>query len=417
MRDRDLLNTDLRVLVVSSTARDLALTSQILKGAGIESEGCMNVDHLCLEMNNGVGAVLIVEEALANEGETPLSRYMADQDFWSDIPLVVLARPGADSTRVAAAIDTLGNVTVLERPIRIAALVSGVRSALRARARQYQVRDNAKALEASRAELEMRVQERTGELRESNEKLEQKIVETEAAEARAHQLLRELVSAQETERARIARDLHDELGQQLTSLRLHLSQIGRNLSKSSKARPVLSVTELEAEKIDSRVSFLAWMIRPTTIDELGLAKALRGYVREWSRNFDIAADFTAHRPARARLLPEIEINLYRVAQECLNNVAKYAHAAAVSVLLTINEREACLIVEDDGVGFDTSHAQQQGSDGGLGIRGMQERANLLGGTFEIESAPKAGTTVYVRVPAKFRSGRDRSADGNGNKRL
>jgi signal transduction histidine kinase len=277
-----------------------------------------------------------------------------------------------------------------------------VRSALRARLRQYQVREDAKALEEAKDELEARVRERTSELRETNLKLQDKMRETEAAEQRAHQLLRELVTAQETERARIARDLHDELGQQLTSLRLHLSQIDRELPKNSKTRRVLDVTEQEAEKIDSRVSFLAWMIRPTTIEELGLAKALRGYVREWSRNFDIAAGFRATRSPRERLLPEIEINVYRIAQECLNNVAKYANAKCVSVLLTINERELALIVEDDGTGFDTASVDRPSSDGGLGLRGMQERTHLLQGTFQLESTPDSGTTVYIRIPAKFR---------------
>jgi signal transduction histidine kinase len=354
-------------------------------------------------LNEGAGAVLIAEEALAAGEHDELSRYIAGQPSWSDLPLLVLARAGADSARIALAMEKLGNVTVLERPLRIVALVSAVQSSLRARNRQYQVRDDADAVRAARDELEVRVRERTSQLRATNSRLEQKMRETEAAEKRAHQLVRELVTAQENERARIARDLHDELGQQLTSLRLQLSQVGRELPKRSKARTVLSATEREAERIDSQVSFLAWMLRPGTIEDQGLTKALRRYVREWSRNFGIEAEFIGGRPPRKRLVPEIEVNVYRIAQECLNNIAKYAKATKVAVLLNKNEKEVRLIVEDNGTGFDAERLNTPAGAGGLGIRGMRERAQLLEGTFQIESSPDTGTTVYVRVPTVFRT--------------
>lgn len=417
MNDVGSQNLGLRVLVLAATPKDLALTRDILSQARVECCGCSSLDDLTESLSDGAGAILIPEEALVGTQTNRLARYLDEQPSWSDLPVMVLARPGADSAGVATAMDRYGNVTVLERPMRIAALVSAVRSALRARMRQYQVRDDAHALEEVRNQLEQRVRERTTELRQTNKilnetnlRLEEKMMETEAAECRAHVLLRELVTAQETERARIARDLHDELGQQVTSLRLHLSQIERDLSAESKlaAGAALDLTLREAEKIDTRVSFLAWKIRPTTIEEMGLAKALRGYVREWSRNFDVAADFRSSVPPRKRLLPEIETNVYRMAQESLNNIAKYADASSVDVLLAITEKELSLIVEDDGKGFDVDAAMepfvgQVRSEGGLGIRGMQERAALLGGSVQIESTSDHGTAIYVRIPARFRS--------------
>lgn len=403
MNDIQAPNTESRVLVLPSTPKDFGLTREILERAGVESVQCSDVDDLCKKMLDGVGAVLIVEEALARTENQDLFDHLAGQPSWSDLPVLVLARAGADSARIAVAMDKLGNVTVLERPLRIVALVSAVRSALRARLRQYQVRDDAKQIEASRDELDIRVRVRTAELQEANSRLEEKMRETEAAERRAHELLRQLVNAEESERARISRDLHDELGQQLTSLRLHLAEIDRDLPKGSKARAALTASLDEAGTIDSRVSFLAWTIRPTAIEELGLSEALCGYVREWSRNFGIAAECHAGRPPQARLVPEIEVNVYRIAQECLNNIAKHAKADTVSVLLTINERDLSLIVEDDGEGFDTTAARQPASDGGVGLSGMQERAELLQGTFQIESSELTGTTVYIRIPAKYRT--------------
>lgn len=393
-----------RVLVLTSSSRDRELTCRVLERAAVECVACTDLNDLCEKIAEGTGAVLVVEEAIAGRDNTQLSNCLAEQPVWSDLPMLVLARSGADSTGIGAAVERLGNVTVLERPTRIVALVSAVRSALRARSRQYQVRDDAMALEAARSDLEIRVRDRTVELREANSELQKKMVEVEAAQQRAQSLLRELVSAQEMERARIARDLHDELGQQLTSLRLHLSLVGRDIPPDSNARKALDITESEAEKIDSRVSFLAWMIRPSTIEDLGLAKAMAGYVREWSRNFDIPAAFRGEQAESAKLLPEIEINVYRIGQECLNNIAKYASATSVNVLLSIDEDELRFIVEDDGIGFDTTKVASPSRNGGLGLGGMQERARLLDGSCQIESVPGQGTTVYVRVPARFREG-------------
>lgn len=396
---------EMRVLILAPTSKDLDLTQGIFKRAEIEAYGCETLGDLTRSLRKGVGAVLVGEEAISGTDGSPLKEYLAGQPSWSDLPVLVLASPGADSTGVARAMDEYGNVTVLERPMRVAALVSAVRSALRARTRQYQVRDDAHELQKAHDLLEHRVSERTIELHQTNKMLEEKAAEAEAAEERAHLLLRQLVTAQESERARIARDLHDELGQQVTSLRLHLSQIERDLSTESRANAQTSLAAIdhEAEKIDSQISFLAWKIRPTTIEEMGLAKALRGYIREWSRNFDVAADFRGESKTKKRLLPEIETNIYRIAQESLNNVAKYADARSVAVLLTTNEKETSLIIEDDGKGFDSdSPDPRRPTDGGLGIQGMHERAALLGGNVQIESTPTQGTTVFVRIPAKFR---------------
>ena len=416
-------NRNLRVLVLAAAPKDFKLTRDILSRAGVECEGCSTIDEITTRLADGAGAVLIPEEAVLSP-DNSLARYLAGQPSWSDLPVLVLARPGADSAGVATAMDKYGNVAVLERPMRIASLVSAVRSALRARTRQYQVRDDARTLQEAHDLLEQRVRERTIELHQTNKELEKKVRETQAAEERAHVLLHELVTAQETERARIARDLHDELGQQVTSLRLHLGQIERDLSAESRlsVRDAIAALDHEAEKIDDQISFLAWKIRPTTIEELGLARALQGYVREWSRNFDIEAGFresnTRSDKAR-RLLPEIEVNVYRIAQESLNNIAKYAHATTVDVLVSINDREVSLIVEDDGRGFDlaATNGSKNGDPveagfgtaesrltaiGGLGLRGMHERAALLGGTLQIESTPGLGTTVFVRIPARFR---------------
>ena len=131
-----------RVLVLAPTGKDAALTREILSRADIACVCCPNLGQICRELAQGAGVLLIAEEALGPDRDRCLDDWLAHQPPWSDLPVLVLARPGADSTAVARAIDVLGNVTVLERPTRVAALVSACRSALRARARQYEARDH-----------------------------------------------------------------------------------------------------------------------------------------------------------------------------------------------------------------------------------------------------------------------------------
>ena len=215
----------------------------------------------------------------------------------------------------------------------------------------------------------------------------------------AGEMLKRLSKAQEEERKRVARDIHDQLGQQMTGLRLKLQSI-KSICDDRAICDQIDEAQEQAERMDRDVSFLAFELRPSALDEFGLALALGNFVREWSKNYKIAADFYSSKPGRKRLVPDIETNLYRIAQEALNNTVKYAKAKNVSVILEIRKSEVTLILEDDGVGFDGSTLLKnvKKSGRGLGVIGMRERAALIGGTLEIESMPGKGTTIFVRVP-------------------
>jgi signal transduction histidine kinase len=257
----------------------------------------------------------------------------------------------------------------------------------------------AEELQQARDELEMRVRERTQELAESNIALVREMEEREIAEKQRTDLLRRLVTSQEFERRRIARDLHDQLGQRLTALRLKIASL-KELSADNEpfASRVERLQEI-SERLDAEVSFLAWELRPTALDDLGLVDAISAFVNEWSRHYDIPADFHSSGLFKERFGNDTETHLYRIIQEALNNIAKHAAAKCVNVLLERREDSIILIAEDDGTGFDTSIqivADEPG--GGLGLVGMRERAALIGGDVEIESAPGKGTTIFVRVP-------------------
>ena len=251
-------------------------------------------------------------------------------------------------------------------------------------------------------ELEVRVRERTFELAKANESLRDEILERIQTERDRVRLLRQIVRAQEDERRRIARDIHDQVGQQMTALRLNLAALDQAYSGDGELREKLEQTKTIAEQLDADVDFLAWELRPAALDDIGLAEAMGTFVQQWSNHSRVEAQIHTSGLGKERLSPETETNLYRIMQEALNNTMKYAQAKHVDVLLERRDSQVVLIVEDDGVGFDLNKAMG-GDDGdkGMGLIGMRERAALIGGTLQIESKPNAGTAIFARVPVQF----------------
>ncbi len=239
-------------------------------------------------------------------------------------------------------------------------------------------------LQSAHSQLEDRVTQRTAELRAE-------VTSRAVAQDHAITLLRRLVTAQEDERARIARDLHDQLGQQLTALRLALE---RYRDAPGEGRDDLERAMTIAQQVDSQVDFLAWELRPAVLDDLGLAAALPRFLTEWSAYQGITANFHTAGDVPARLAPDAETTFYRVTQETLNNVVKHAHATRVDVVLERQHDTVTLVIEDDGLGFEPAAADKAPT--GIGLVGMRERAASIGATLQIESAPGKGTTVYLR---------------------
>jgi two-component system, chemotaxis family, CheB/CheR fusion protein len=252
-------------------------------------------------------------------------------------------------------------------------------------------------LESIRADLEKRVAERTLKLNETNVVLHEEINERRRAEAERTQTIRQMMTALEEERRRISRDLHDRLGQQFTVLKLHLEHL---LAQSGVAalREQIEQTQALVQALDKDLDFLAWELRPTALDDLGLAAALGNFVEEWATHFSRRAEFHTSGLDDRRLSHDSETMLYRIAQEALNNIVKHTQADRVEVMLERRGDQVVLIVEDNGIGFDITQIPATNARRGLGLVSMRERAAYVGGTLEIESQPGQGTTIYVRVP-------------------
>lgn len=208
------------------------------------------------------------------------------------------------------------------------------------------------------------------------------------------EILQRLIVAQEDERSRISRDMHDEVGQQLTALRFAVERAKVQLAAGGQA-PDLSDIDRIARNIDTSVDFLAWELRPAMLEGTGIAAAIENYVRQWSEHSGVCTEVLA-RFKRKRLPERTETNLYRIMQEALNNIHKHAAATSVDIILEHKGDAVQMIITDNGRGFNLNNTKRLAK--GLGLTGMKERAALLGGTVEIESSPSNGTAVHVRIP-------------------
>ncbi|MCX6035781.1 MAG: MASE1 domain-containing protein [Chloroflexi bacterium] len=210
-----------------------------------------------------------------------------------------------------------------------------------------------------------------------------------------HGLSQRLMKAQEEERLNLSRELHDESGQLLTALTVQLGLLERSVDQPGALRQRIDVLKNTANTIQDNLHKLAVNLRPASLDHLGLVTTVRQFIAEFNRQYDIPVDFEAVGMEGIRLPIEVETALFRIIQESLTNVVLHAQATRVDVLLSLHNQHVVTIVEDDGIGFLESSPSLEDH---LGLFGMRERIEMLGGTFTIESSPGKGTTVKAEVP-------------------
>ena len=224
---------------------------------------------------------------------------------------------------------------------------------------------------------------------------ERAAIAIDLSERVAGDALRRVVEGQELERKRLARELHDETGQALTSILLGLRSIEDATREDPQVREsVLALRELVVSTLQD-VRRLAVELRPKALDDFGLVPALERLAETFAEQTDVDVHVQAAL-GEERLVPEIETALYRIVQEALTNVVKHAQANTISVVLTKKRDRVTALIEDDGRGFDPS----QESGDGLGLLGMRERIALLRGRVAVESSEGSGTTVVVEVPVR-----------------
>ena len=375
-----------RVLLLLGTSRDAKLSCELLEQSRIDTTVCPSTQHLGEELARGTGAILIAEECLHIGGAHDLlRRYLDQQPPWSDLPILVLARPGADSVTISNAMASLGNVTLLERPLRVAALVSVVRTALRARSRQYQIRENLRVLEEARDAEALAARNKDEFLAMLSHELRNPLapirtglhfLALDDSDPQRRASLREMMMRQVDHMVRLVDDL-------LESSRLSRGKI-----------------ELQREVIDLR-------------DAIGRAIESSRPMIDGNFAFEVR-------------LPEdplpVDADLVRMTQvfsNLLNNAAKYGRDGG-SIALTVERDGDHVVVQvrDDGIGIDpdllphvfemfaqgksdTSHKQ----DGlGIGLSLVQSLVHMHGGTVVVRSEGTGkGAEFSIRLPLAGRT--------------
>jgi signal transduction histidine kinase len=218
-----------------------------------------------------------------------------------------------------------------------------------------------------------------------------------AGRERSQVLSQQLMEAQEAERRHLARELHDEIGQALTAIKINLQAVQRSVQETATSARLEDSIGI-VDRVLQQVRNMSLDLRPSLLDDLGLAAALRWYLDRQAKRAGFAAEFSAE-PADIRAASNLETACFRVAQEALTNVVRHAQARRVRAELRRRDNELQLTIQDDGVGFDVPAARQRAARGGsLGLLGMQERVLLIGGRIDIDSAAGRGTSILVRFP-------------------
>ncbi|MBV9181502.1 MAG: ATP-binding protein [Acidobacteria bacterium] len=376
---------ELRVLVLAPFGKDANLIKRVLRQAGVNASTVANVPALALAISEDAGCAVVSEEVLRDDEINVLAHKLANQPTWSDFPIIVLTGGGISTHATELAVRSrapLGNVSLLERPLRPATLISAVRSAIAARQRQYEVRDH--LLERQQAE---------DALRRAHGALESLVEQRTTALRR---LSARLLRVQDEERRRIARELHDSLGQYLTAAKINLDLLARS---DHKATPQLCEARELIDRAISDVRTLSHLLHPPLLDEAGFVSAAKWYVEGFGKRSGIRAELEISENF-LRLAPEFETALFRVLQEALTNVHRHSRSSSVEVRLTKDPSAITLTIQDHGVGMppETLHRfRENGTSVGVGLAGMRERIKELSGTLNIESSPR-GTFLKVAIP-------------------
>jgi len=244
----------------------------------------------------------------------------------------------------------------------------------------------------------------------SNLKLEQEIIRRKTleqalktSEQQLRQLSHEILLTQEAERKRISRELHDTVLQTLVGISVHLASLTpKPADNPTSLRRKIKETQRLVEKSLAMVHRFAVELRPTVLDDLGLIPALHTFMKDFMKRTGVRARLTAYAAANQLPINQSAV-LYRVALEALNNVAIHAQASAVEVQIKKLPDWICLTITDDGKSFDVKRVLRTKGNGRLGLLGMRERLQMIGGKFSIKSAPGHGTAVTARIPATTES--------------
>ena len=386
---------DYSILLVDDTPHNLDVLVAFLEAYGFGLRIARSGESALRRVGYDAPSLILLDVLLPGIDGFETCRQLKADPATRDIPIIFM-------TSLASAEDKVrgfeaGGVDYVTKPLQrdevLARITTHLRQRVQTQTLQAQNRQLVDSHQIEKARLLEAVAQQRGQLRT---------------------LAAKLTDVQEDERQRLSRELHDEMGQALTAIRMNLAALEKELAASASARTVERLAEaaqLTDETLE-QIRELALDLRPSMLDDLGLIPALRWYVGRFAKRMNTPVDFSASGfAAQQRLSPLLETALYRILQEALTNVARHAAATQVRLRLTVDAPaastttpsakapEVVAIIQDNGRGFDWEAAlSATNRASGVGLLGMRERVMLLGGAWQIESAPGAGTQIYIRIP-------------------
>ena len=381
------------MLLLSSTAARADEIAAVVERRHVHTERFTTLGALVDTLRDGAGCLVVEDDAITEEGARLLSSAMVQREPWSNLPIIILTEGDPDAIERLDRLNLFGpatasNITILERPVHDATLTTVLRTALRARRRQYEVRDLMDSLRATNQQL----RESQAALQEANATLEERV---ERRTEQTRQLALALTTAEQQERARISELLHDHV-QQL----IHGARIWANTLMDTRDDPPPEALERLSALLDEAIEAtrsLSVELSPPVLHEQGLPAALEWLAQHVAKTHDLQLDLDV--PSTLRVPEEaLRTLLFRSVRELVFNVAK--HAGVDTAQLQARPADgACVVeVQDEGAGFDPGDLDENEPEGHFGLFTIRKRIELAGGTFTIDSAPGAGTRATVTVP-------------------
>jgi signal transduction histidine kinase len=373
------------LLVVDDNVVVLAATTGLLRAAGfrvLEASSCADCLRVVREEQPHV---VLLDVVLPDGSGVDLCRQIKNTPSSENTFVVLLSSREVSPDRQVSGLDAGGD-GYIARPIENRELVARVQAMVR-------IQQAEAALRRAHDELERRVEQRTEELARSNIALVEEVDERIRAERAMRSLSLRLVEVQETERRFMARELHDEIGQVLTGLKITMDLLNEKVP--SDLKPPVSDALAWLNDLMARVRRLSLDLRPQMLDDLGLLPALDWHFKRYTTQTGITVEFK-HHGVTGRLPGALETAAYRLIQEALTNVARYAGVKQATVRVWADDASVRVQVEDSGAGFDPERTLAERASNG--VSGMRERVTLLGGEFTLESAPGRGTRVTAELP-------------------
>lgn len=366
MEERYAVTSHRTILLVDDTPNNLKLLARMLEVHGYDVRTVTSGQSALKSVRLEAPDLILLDIAMPDmDGYEVCERLQADPET-RDIPVIFISALNDAMDKVPA--FEVGGVDYISKPFQVQEVLARVRTHLALRTAQQQ-------------------------LVQQNRQLQQEVAERQRAEEQLQFLSRRLVDVQEQERRMLARELHDEVGQILTGLHLSLEVLD-HIAEEQRAAHMQHTQQLVIELIQ-HVRKLSMHLRPPMLDDLGVLPALFWYFDHYTDQTHIQVRFQ-HSGMEQRLLADIEVTIYRIIQEALANIARYADVEEATVRLQLHHAHVTVHVEDHGRGFDPAAARATSSASGLAS--IRERVRLLGGQMMIEAAPGQGARIIVELP-------------------